>query len=236
MPIMTTLVTGLGVAPSEEASRRYGRPSRAISSSRRLATQSWPRISATARSRLNPERPVEQKPQSSAQPTCEDTHSVPRSSSGMKTVSMPLPMPTSKSHFTVPSDERCSERTAGARTSAICRSFSRSPFARSVIASKSSTPRWCTQRNTCFARNGFSPSDANQSVRAGSVKSRRLVRMGLRARLLSGSRRGSRGRSRRSRPRPFPARPSRARHWRRSNRRNRRGSCPSRPSSGRWRP
>ena len=49
------------------------------------------------------------------------------------------PMPTSKSHFTVPSAERCSERIAGARTSAIAFSFSRSDFARSVIASKSAT-------------------------------------------------------------------------------------------------
>ena len=128
---------------------------------------------------MKPWRPVEQNLQSSAQPTCEDTHSVPRSSSGMNTVSMPLPMPTSKSHFTVPSAERCSERMAGGRTSATSLSFSRSLLARSVIASKSDTPRWWTQRNTCFARNGFSPSDANQSVSAGSVKSRRLVRMAI---------------------------------------------------------
>ncbi len=158
---------------------RYGCPSSANSFSRLFATQSCPRISETARSRLKPWRPVEQNPQSSAQPTCEETQSVPRSSSGMNTASMPLPMPTSKSHFTVPSVERCSERIAGGRTSAISLSFSRRLFARSVMASKSPTPRWCTQRNTCFARNGFSPSEANHSVRAGSVKSRRFVRMAV---------------------------------------------------------
>ena len=43
------------------------------------------------------------------------------------------------------------------------------------MASKSATPRWWIQWNTCFARNGFSPSAANHSVSAGSVKSSRLV-------------------------------------------------------------
>src|SRR6185437_2010848 len=133
-------------------------------------------ISPTARSRLNPWRPVEQKSQASAQPTCEETQSVPRSASGMKTVSMPFPVPTSKSHLIVPSAERCSESTAGALTSAAAWSFSRSVFARSVIASKSPTPRWWIQRKTWRARNGFSPRAASHSVSHGSVKSRRFVR------------------------------------------------------------
>src|SRR5829696_4823869 len=88
---------------------------------------------------------------------------------------MPLPMPTSKSHLTVPSAERCSERIAGGFTSAMPFSFSRSDFARSVIASKSATPRWWIHWNTCFARNGFSPCSANQSVSPDSVKLRRFV-------------------------------------------------------------
>jgi hypothetical protein len=86
-----------------------------------------------------------------------------------------LPIPTSKSHFTVPSVERCSDRIAGGFTCAISFSFSRSDLARSVIASKSSTPRWWIHLYTCFARKGFSACAANHSVSAGSVKSRRFV-------------------------------------------------------------
>ena len=51
--------------------------------SRRLTTHSWPMISAVNRLRLKPCRAVEQKLQLSAQPTCEDMHSVARSGSGM---------------------------------------------------------------------------------------------------------------------------------------------------------
>src|SRR5690348_6255664 len=155
MPIITTLVTRTPL---------------------RAAIQSCPMISPTARSRLNPWRPVEQKPHASAHPTCEETQRVPRSSSGMNTVSIPLPVPTSKSHLIVPSAERCSESTPGARTSAVARSFSRNVFARSVIASKSPTPRWWIQRKTWRARNGFSPWAASHSVSRGSVRSRRFVR------------------------------------------------------------
>ena len=56
----------------------------------RAATQTWPMISAVDRLRLKPWVAVEQNWQFSAQPTCEDTHSVPRPLSGMNTVSMAL--------------------------------------------------------------------------------------------------------------------------------------------------
>ncbi len=49
----------------------------------RAATQTWPMISAVDRLRLKPCVAVEQNWQFSAQPTCEDTHSVPRVLSGM---------------------------------------------------------------------------------------------------------------------------------------------------------
>jgi len=39
-------------------------------------------------------------------------------------------------------------------------SASRSAFDMSVIAPNSSTPAWCIQRISCFARKGFSPSPA----------------------------------------------------------------------------
>ena len=216
---MTTLVIGRCSSPSPWGEGR----------SRWFATHTCPMISATVRSRLKPWRPVEQNLQSRAQPTCEETQSVPRSSSGMKTVSMPFPTPTSNSHFTVPSAERCSERIAGARTSAVSLSISRSDFARFVIASKSATPRWCTHWKTCFARNGFSPCAANHSVSWGSVKSRRLV-------FVTGRGSRSRGRNTRSRWQRSRARRIRARRWRRWTWRSPRGSCPSPPSSDRSRP
>ncbi|MNW11504.1 hypothetical protein D3C71_2089800 [compost metagenome] len=69
MPIITTLVRRrclCGILP------RW-----------RAATHTWPMISAVERLRLKPWVAVEQNVQFSAQPTCEDTHSVPRFLSGM---------------------------------------------------------------------------------------------------------------------------------------------------------
>ena len=76
MPIITTLVIGARPASTHGAVT----PS---ASSARLACHSWPTISATVRLRLKPCLPVEQNAQSSAQPACDEMHSVPRSSSGM---------------------------------------------------------------------------------------------------------------------------------------------------------
>ena len=93
-----------------------------------LASQNWPMISATVRLRLKPCLPVEQKAQSSAQPACVDTHSVPRSSSGMNTVSTALPLPTSIRNLRVPSSDSLSETTAGGATTAVRRElFAQAP-------------------------------------------------------------------------------------------------------------
>jgi hypothetical protein len=62
---------------------------------------------AAVRLREKPWWPVEQKRQPTAQPACDDTHSVPRSSSGMNTASTALPWPTSNSHLMVPSADSC---------------------------------------------------------------------------------------------------------------------------------
>ena len=77
-----------------------------------------------------------------AHPACEDTQSVPRSSSGMNTASTALPAPTSKSHLTVPSADWCSLTTGNGNTWAQPLSLSRKDFARSLIWSKSCAPRW----------------------------------------------------------------------------------------------
>ena len=73
------------------------------------ANQSCDKISPVVRLRLKPWWPVEQKRQPTAQPACDDTHKVPRSSSGMNTVSTALPSPTSNNHLMVPSAESCLE-------------------------------------------------------------------------------------------------------------------------------
>ena len=93
MPIMTMLVSlrfvsGDGHSPN---------------ASRAIIT--WPTISAGSRLRTRRCVPVWQNLQVSVQPTCEETHSVPRSSSGMWTVSASCPSTKRSSHFLVPSTE-----------------------------------------------------------------------------------------------------------------------------------
>src|SRR5574343_312050 len=144
-----------------------------------LAHHSWPMISAVLRLRLKPWRPVEQKVHSSAQPTWDDMHKVPRSSSGMNTVSTPLPVPTSSSHLRVPSSDSCDTIRSGTPTCAVSCNLARRLLAMSVMASKSASPIWCIQRMICLARNGFSPMAAKCSVSWGRLKSSRLVFMSI---------------------------------------------------------
>src|SRR5574337_253279 len=162
MPIITTLEITRSPSP---------RPWRSTCS----ACQSWATISPVVRLRLNPWCPVEQKRQPTAQPACEEMHRVPRSSSGMKTVSTALPPPTSNSHFTVPSAEACSLMACRPDTWAQPLSFSRRDFARSLIWSKSLAPRWWIQRNSCVARKRFSPSRSQKAAMASRSRSRRFV-------------------------------------------------------------
>ena len=126
MPIITTFVTA--------------RPALGSFCKVRLAIHSWPIISATVKLRLNPWRAVEQKVQSKAQPTCEDTHKVPRSSSGINTVSMALPSAKRKTHLQVPSADCCSITSSGARISVCSCKKARSDLLRLVICATSSTP------------------------------------------------------------------------------------------------
>ena len=96
MPMMTTLLT------------RSALSTQAATPSAEQRAVRQPQLAddlAGVRLRLKPCLPVEQNAQSSAQPACDETQSVPRSSSGMKTVSIALPAPTSSSHLRVPSAE-----------------------------------------------------------------------------------------------------------------------------------
>ena len=146
MPIMTTL----------EITRSFF----GVTPIALFAHHNCPMISAAVRLRLKPWRPVEQKVHSNAQPTCEEIHNVPRSASGINTVSTPLPVPTSSSHLRVPSVDSCAIISLGTSTLACSLSFRRRDFAKSVISSKLCAPAWWIQRMTCLARNGFSPISA----------------------------------------------------------------------------
>ncbi|MCY1553262.1 hypothetical protein D9M68_897300 [compost metagenome] len=127
MPIITTLVITRSVLP------RCWRKNRS-------ACQSWARISPVVRLREKPWWPVEQKRQPTAQPAWEEMHRVPRSSSGMNTVSTALPSPTSNSHLMVPSVESWRESTGKPVMAQTEGSFSRRLRARSVISSKPDAP------------------------------------------------------------------------------------------------
>src|SRR5258708_8598386 len=106
MPIITTLVTTRSPLPSPPTARPPAVPSDARSAN--SAMRSWPMISPVVRLREKPCLPVEQKRQLTAHPACDDTHSVPRVSSGMYTVSTALLLPTSISHLRVPSGAKLS--------------------------------------------------------------------------------------------------------------------------------
>ena len=82
-----------------------------------------------------------QKLQVSVQPTWEETHSVPRSVSGMKTVSASEPSANRNSHFTVPSVLRCSSAGTGRPIRNRPASSSRNGRASVVIGSNPVTPR-----------------------------------------------------------------------------------------------
>jgi hypothetical protein len=160
MPISTTLVTLLW--PVE------------LEANALFANHSCAMISAALRLRLNPCLAVEQKVQSKAQPTCDETHSVPRPGSGMNTVSMALSSSKRNNHLIVPSEDTCSVPHCGIEISAVSRSLARSGRLKSVIASKSLAPRRCIHFVTCTARNAGSPCAAKNSSSCGRVRPNKL--------------------------------------------------------------
>jgi HAE1 family hydrophobic/amphiphilic exporter-1 len=82
----------------------------------RAALEARPEINS-AKTTFNPSFPVMQNLQFILQPTCEDTHKVARSSSGIYTDSTKWFSPTLYKYFTVPSTERISSTGASAPTS-----------------------------------------------------------------------------------------------------------------------
>ena len=75
------------------------------------------------------------------QPTCEEMHSVPRSFSGMNTISNACEESALNIHLRVPSDECCIVTMSGVRTSATSASCARKSFARSVMFAIEPSPR-----------------------------------------------------------------------------------------------
>ena len=105
------------------------------------ASMTWPTISPAARLRTQGWVPVWQNEQFSVQPTCEETQSAPRSSSGMNTVSASLPSPKPTSHLRVRSAETCALDTAGREIVKRSASVRRRGLASVVIASNPVAPR-----------------------------------------------------------------------------------------------
>ena len=104
MPIMTML----------DSMRPSGGAGHSPSMSRASITCAT--ISAESRLRTRRCVPVWQKRQVSVQPTCEETQSVPRSSSGMWTLSTSWPSGMRSSHLRVPSADFRSFTTVGRAT------------------------------------------------------------------------------------------------------------------------
>src|SRR5687767_679874 len=165
MPMNTTLLIALGPPVWNPSAR--------------LASQSWPMISAAVRLRLKPCLPVEQNPQSSVQPAWLETHRVPRPSSGMKTASTAFAPSTLSSHFRVPSDAVPSPTTTGGSIAAPAASLTRNSLAMSLIAVKSAAPRRWIHFSTWRARKGFSPRLAKYCSMPCASSPRRLVAIAL---------------------------------------------------------
>ncbi len=104
------------------------------------------------------------------QPACDDTHSVARSLSGMKTASTSRPPAPSKRYFTVPSLLRASALGAVSPTVYFSLSRSRPAFDRSVISSIEVTRRSYSHAAICLAAKGLSPASAATSRSSGRVR------------------------------------------------------------------
>ena len=105
------------------------------------ASMTWPTISPGSRLRTSRWVPVWQNRQVSVQPTWLDTHSVPRSSSGMWTPSISWPSVRRISHLRVPSADSCARLMSGRLTASRSASPVRNALPRSVIRPKSVAPR-----------------------------------------------------------------------------------------------
>ena len=86
-----------------------------IGGSSRRISRTCPAISNASRLRLKPIAPVAQNAHCSAQPACDEMHSVTRSPSGIATVSIASPSCRRKRNFSVPSADFCRAATVETR-------------------------------------------------------------------------------------------------------------------------
>ena len=105
------------------------------------ASITWPTISPGVRLRTSRIVPVWQKVQLSVQPTWLDTHKVPRSASGMNTISKSWPSAERSSHLRVPSVDTCASTVSGRPTTKRSASQGCCALAMSVMAENSVAPR-----------------------------------------------------------------------------------------------
>ena len=87
------------------------------------ATQTCPIISSKSKFLEKPCFPVAQKLQSTAHPTCDETHKVALFYSGMRTISIKSFSPTLMTHFLVPSFDDFSYKISGTFISQVSSSL-----------------------------------------------------------------------------------------------------------------
>ena len=105
------------------------------------ASITWPTISAGSRLRTSCIVPVAQNRQLSVQPTWLDTQRVPRSASGMNTISKSWQSWVFRSHLRVPSDDTWASTTPGREITNRSANQGRCGLAMSLMFAKSVTPR-----------------------------------------------------------------------------------------------
>ena len=136
MPMNTRLVTGRPIS----------------SRAKRSESRYWATISAAVRWRRKPKDPVAQNRQPSAQPACEDRHSVSRSPAGMRTDSTCSPSSSRHRCLTVPSDERAVHAASSGVSWNAVPSSVRSSVGSVVASSNERAARPYTQCSTWSAR------------------------------------------------------------------------------------
>ncbi len=147
---------------------------RSAGSSWSWAVSTCSMISCGLRLRFKPMVPVRQKPQSSVQPTCVETHKVRRPSSGIRTASTSRPSSSFKINFRVSSAERNTTQSGSRPIRAWALSLARSAWLKSVISAIVRARRWYNQRRICPVRYAGQPKPATRSAISASSSASRL--------------------------------------------------------------
>ncbi len=139
------------------------------------ANNTCPTISPAVRLRTSFCVPVWQNAQPMGQPTCDDTHNAPRSSSGMCTHSTSCPSSNFTSHLRVPSSESRRAETVGRPITKCSANFSLTGLARLLMAVKSVAPWQYIHDHTCLARKASSPSADSSAFSSSKLRPIRVL-------------------------------------------------------------